>query len=70
MSGSQPRPYVPRFAVRRDVAWPDWPEDHIDSRGRSRLYHSCYKCGHHEEDLAVLDAHEDRCTKAARTEET
>jgi ribosomal protein S27AE len=27
----------------------------------NRLTHSCYRCGHQEDDLGALAEHEDRC---------
>jgi len=60
MSGSHPRPYVPRLLRPAQVVpdrafprkpWMDLPDAH----------HRCYRCGHHEADLAVLNEHEDHC---------
>ena len=32
-----------------------------ESERLERVYHSCFRCGHHEDDMAVLDAHEATC---------
>jgi hypothetical protein len=31
----------------------------------NRLMHSCYRCGHRENDLGALAKHEDRCADDA-----
>lgn len=52
-----PRPYVPlRIGTAVSIArpgkpWMTWPDAH----------HRCWRCGHREDDLAVLDEHEDEC---------
>jgi len=68
----EPRPYVPPEIRRRqrDAEPPD--ESHLrtwqrhrpgetESERLERVYHSCFRCGHHEDDLAALDAHETTC---------
>ena len=49
-----PRPYVPPVSVVSDRRT-------VVQLSEYRLYHECYKCGHYESDLRVLDAHEDQC---------
>lgn len=42
---------------------PDVPASSILSLSAYRIYHECYRCGHFEMDLKVLDRHEDQCNR-------
>jgi hypothetical protein len=69
---TSPRRYVPPDIRRRQRGAEPPDKSHLkpwqrrrpgetESERLDRVYHSCFRCGRHENDMAVLDAHEAEC---------